>query len=486
MDNVTDVISSTMTINTTLPTTATTDAAASGMAAIASTTTTAMTAVEATTAMSTITTVTTSTPTRKVFGSGFHNHNQEYDSATTATMSSPEPEEYTYEGAIRGYVSRVSQNIPRRSLTGIDSKLEATKSSMNGSKTSLNDDSSKSPLSVVKVDILKRREVFEKASQKSSDNKTNNRLSGDFTGTKSIKERLSSLERQKYEAENGNKTLNRLSGDMSSIRERLTHLEKQASERENKSSVHRKLSTEDLETVRPLRERLSTLEKYSSSDESSVPTTTNESRSRNGELTARTIKDRFSTFNDAGKNKDATDKRGPAHVGKHPLCFRDQENRVDTSTPSERSSSPDSEYRVPRAVFHRSLDSLDADASSGPDTFERVQSLEELDYGRRYPASSSSAELLNDTDREDSGIHTADVSCSVSQADEPIDEEIVHHTGGAIIEPRREVIAEERVKLLPSITSIIQEEVSAPNDTTTASHSQFTSPREAVAVNKVS
>lgn len=491
MDNVTDVISSTMTIDTTLPTTATTVATASGMVTIASTTTTAMTMVEATTAMSTaITTVTTSTPTRKIFGSGFHNHNQEYDSATTVTMSSPEPEEYTYEGAIRGYVSRVSQNIPRRSLTGIDSKLETTKSSMNGSKTSLNDDSSKSPLSVVKVDILKRREVFEKASQKNSDSKTNNRLSGDFTGTKSIKERLSSLERQKYETENGdkatNKTLHRLSGDMSSIRERLTHLEKQASERENKSSVHRKLSTEDLETVRPLRERLSTLEKYSSSDESSVPTTTNESRSRNGELTARTIKDRFSTFNDAGKNKDTTDKRGPAHVGKHPLCFRDQENRVDTSTPSERSSSPDSEYRVPRAVFHRSLDSLDADASSGPDTFERVQSLEELDYGRRYPASSSSAELLNDTDREDSGIHTADVSCSVSQADEPIDEEIMHHTGGAIIEPRREIIAEERVKLLPSsVTSIIQEEVSAPNDTT-ASHSQFTSPREAVAVNKVS
>lgn len=502
MDNVTDVISSTMTITTTLPTTmttlATTSECNSDNSAIA--TTIAMTMAETTAAMPTATTtITTSTPTRKIF-SGFHDshsHNQEYDSATTATMSSPEPEEYTYEGAIRGYVSRVSQNIPRRSLTGIDSKLEATKSSMNGSKTNLNDDSSKSPLSVVKVDILKRREVFEKASQKSSDSKTNNRLSGDFTGTKSIKERLSSLERQKYETENcdktTNKSLNRLSGDMSSIRERLTHLEKQASERENKSSVHRKLSTEDLETVRPLRERLSTLEKYSSSDESSVPTTTNESRSRNGELTARTIKDRFSAFNDVGRNKDAADKRGPAHVTKHPLCFRDQENRVDTSTPSERSSSPDSEYRVPRAVFHRSLDSLDADASSGPDTFERVQSLEELDYGRRYPASSSSAELLNDTDREDSGIHTADVSCSVSQADEPIDEEIAHHTGGAIVEPRREIIVEERAKLLPSVTSSIQEDAStpnmtveAPNDTTTATHLQFTSPREAVAVNKVS
>ncbi|XP_050447137.1 uncharacterized protein DDB_G0284459 isoform X6 [Cataglyphis hispanica] len=496
VDNITDV-SSTTTISTTLPTTVTTIATTSGIATIATATTMAMTTAEATAVIPTATTtITTSTPTRKLFSGfhGSHSHNQEYDSATTATVSSPEPEEYTYEGAIRGYVSRVSQNIPRRSLTGIDSKLETTKSSMNGSKTNLNDDSSKSSLSVVKVDILKRREVFEKASQKNNDNKTNNRLSGDFTGTKSIKERLSSLERQKYETENGdkttNKTLNRLSGDMSSIRERLTHLEKQASERENKSSVHRKLSTEDLETVRPLRERLSTLEKYSSSDESSVPTTTNESRSRNGELTTRTIKDRFNTFNDVGRNKDVADKRGPAHVGKHPLCFRDQENRVDTSTPSERSSSPDSEYRIPRAVFHRSLDSLDADASSGPDTFERVQSLEELDYGRRYPASSSSAELLNDTDREDSGIHTADVSCSVSQADEPIDEEIAHHTGGAIVEPRREVIVEERIKLLPSsVSSMIQEDapnmtVEASSDTTTATHLQFTSSREAVAVNK--
>lgn len=430
-------------------------------------------------------TATTSTTTRKAFSGSFHsnhNQNQEYDSTTVATTSSPEPEEYTYEGAIRGYVSRVSQNIPRRSLTGIDSKLEGNKSSMNGSKTSLNDDS-KSPLSVVKVDILKRREVFEKASQKNNDSKMANRLSGDFTGTKSIKERLSSLEKQKYETENGDKsskTLNRLSGDMSSIRERLTHLEKQASERESKSSVHRKLSTEDVEAVRPLRERLSTLEKYSSSDESSVPTTTNESR-HNGELTARTIKDRLSAL-DAARSKDTTDKRSV--VGKHVLCFRDQESRIDTSTPSERSSSPDSEYRVPRAIFHRSLDSLDADASSGPDTFERVQSLEELDYGRRYPASSSSAELLNDTDREDSGIHTADVSCSVSQADEPIDEEIVH-TGTSIVE-RREA-AEERVK-----ATSIQEDVSASNNTmieapndATSVH-QFTSHREAVAMNKVS
>ncbi|XP_034172426.2 smallish isoform X3 [Osmia lignaria lignaria] len=411
---------------------------------------------------SSTTTTATTTTTKKPFGNGFHsnhNHNnQEYDSATTATTSSPEPEEYTYEGAIRGYVSRVSQNIPRRSLASLDAKLESSKSSTNGSKTSLNDDT-KSAVPVVKVDILKRREIFEKASQKNSESKANNRLSGDFTNTKSIKERLSNLEKQKHDAESNDKTgkaLSRLSGDMSSIRERLSHLEKQASERENKNSAHRKLSTEELETVRPLRERLSTLEKYSSSDESSAPGTAHESR-HNGELSARTIKDRLNAL-DAARSKEA-EKR--SSVVKHSLCFRDQENRIDTSTPSERSSSPDSEYRVPRAAFHRSLDSLDADASSGPDTFERVQSLEELDYGRRYPASSSSAELLNDTDREDSGIHTADVSCSVSQADEPVDEDIVHTS--TIIERQQEVIQEtpEEPRDVETVDDTVSEQCTA-------------------------
>ena len=356
---------------------------------------------------------------KSTFENGFHNnHNShEYDSAATATASSPEPEEYTYEGAIRGYVSRVSQNIPRRSLINLDAKIDNSKSSTNSSKTSLNEETNGS---VVKVDILKRREIFEKALQKSTDSKTNSRLGSEFASSKSIKERLSNLEKQKNDSESveksSSKALNRLSGDMNSIRERLSHLEKQASERE-KINNH----GEDLESVRPLRERLSTLQKYNN-DESSTIATVHESRF-NGELSARTIKDRLSAL-DAVRNKELEKRNSSA---KHNLCFRDQENRVDTSTPSERSSSPDSEYRAPRAAFHRSLDSLDADASSGPDTFERVQSLEELDYVRRYPASSSSAEILNDTDREDSGIHTADVSCSVSQADEPVDEETLHN-----------------------------------------------------------
>ncbi|KAI4480625.1 hypothetical protein M0804_010178 [Polistes exclamans] len=444
-------------------------------------------------------------------------------SVLVTTASSPEPEEYTYEGAIRGYVSRVSQNIPRRSLVGLDVvKLDNVKSSSsNLSKIgSLNEDNkvtgtlgttttttTTTVAPVVKVDILKRREIFEKGTQKCSDQKSINnnnnnnnsnnnnnnninRLSGDFTSTKSIKERLSNLEKQKIETDNNDKVSNnkilnnRLSGDMSSIRERLSHLEKQTLERDNtkitpnSSNNHKTIvNTDELENVRPIRERLSTLEKYSSSDESSAPppptpttTTTQHHESRhdsrhvNGELfTGRTIKDRLNAF-DVIRSKESSDKRGGTIVKQHStsLCFRDQENRIDTSTPSERSSSPDSEYRAPRgAPFHRSLDSLDADASSGPDTFERVQSLEEFDYGsRRYhhhpAASSSSAELLNDTDREDSGIHTADVSCSVSQADEPVDEEIVHAT--TIIEEKPEDLRTIEANSC-SISSSIQDNV---------------------------
>ncbi|XP_063981559.1 trichohyalin isoform X2 [Diachasmimorpha longicaudata] len=356
------------------------------------------------------------TPNKKTFDNGFiTDDHREYDSGTTATVSSPEPEEYTYEGAIRGYVSRVAQNIPRRSLIDLEVKLDSVKTNLYETK----DSTDETNFSVVKVDILKRREVFEKASQINADNKinNNNRLSGDFSTTKSIKERLSNLDKQMHESEQvdkNTKSLNRLSGDMSSIRERLSHLEKQATERESK--ISRKPSIDELEPVRPLRERLSTLEKYASSDESCSP--------------------RSTTIRQNGRTKEVEKKP----VDKQILRFNN-----DNSTPSERSSSPDSEYRAPRAAFHRSLDSLDADASSGPDTFERVQSLEELDYTQRYPACASSAELLNDTDREDSGIHTADVSCAVSQADEPVDEEIVQQQQVGVVETQKGLSRADKV-----------------------------------------
>ncbi|XP_012269699.2 uncharacterized protein CG43427 isoform X1 [Athalia rosae] len=401
------------------------------------------------------------------FGNGFHNnhnHNhQEYDSATTATASSPEPEEYTYEGAIRGYVSRVSQNIPRRSLqVHLDNnKVDNSTAKANGAKNETTNGDNKGS-SVVKVDILKRREIFEKGSNQQISEGKANRLSGDLTNSKSIKERLSNLEKQKSEAENidkSNKNLNRLSGDMSSIRERLSHLEKKTTEREMKNAQKlNTISNGELDAVRPLRERLSNLEKYAGvNDEPS----NRETRQSGQDLSAKSIKDRLSAL-DVARNKEV-DKRT---VAKHTICCRDNENRIETSTPSERSSSPDSEYRVQRAPFHRSLDSLDADASSGPDTFERVQSLEELDYTRRYPASSSSAELLNDTDREDSGIHTADVSCSVSQADDNVDEEMVPVNSAAL--GKRGAI-DEKTESLPNDVEAPSEEPRVQETPTEAS-----------------
>lgn len=79
----------------------------------------------------------------------------------------------------------------------------------------------------------------------------------------------------------------------------------------------------------------------------------------------------------------------------------------------ERASSPEEAiYATKRTQLHRSMDSLGSSplpADTPGSAFERVQSLEDLlDCRSSLPSS----------DREDSGIHTADVSCAVSQADE--------------------------------------------------------------------
>lgn len=253
----------------------------------------------------------------------------------------------------------------------------------------------------------------------------NNRSSGDYSNSISIKERLLSLEKQKHEADQATKTLNRLSGDMSSIRERLCYLEKQTTERDNKI-IHKPV-IDDFENVRSMHNnRLSTSEKYSPIVDNSLSSSVvADNNWENNEFSTK-INDRLEAL-DISRSENLKTKSLDKPNGHFPI---QKIRNNDNSTPSERSSSPDSEYRAPHAPFHRSLDSIDADASSGPDTFERVQSLEELDFvRRRYPTSASSAEILNDTDREDSGIHTADVSCSVSQADEPVDEEIVQHPG---------------------------------------------------------
>ncbi|XP_044016226.1 putative mediator of RNA polymerase II transcription subunit 26 isoform X1 [Aphidius gifuensis] len=367
------------------------------------------------------TTIIDDTQTETINDFNNDNEQREYDSGTTATISSPEPEEYTYENAIRGYVSRVPPNLPRHSIININTQLDSKKNGkiniFDDKNSSNNDDKT----SIIKIDIHKRREIFEKPTKIiNSNNSSSNRTTNDLTNSKSIKERLSFLEKQKYnndeddgedegededdedeDDENINK-INRLSGDMNSIRERLTNLEIKTCERENNLLNNKNIDELLMEPVIPIRKCLSTLEKYTTSSD---------------ESTSSGVSSNICVNNITNDNEKKS-------IDKQMINFNNNNNiNNDNLTPSERSSSPDSEYRASRTAFHRSLDSLDADASSGPDTFERVQSLEELDYVRRYPGSISSGELLNDTDREDSGIHTADVSCSVSQADEPIDDE---------------------------------------------------------------
>ncbi|GAB0088853.1 hypothetical protein DMENIID0001_033170 [Sergentomyia squamirostris] len=219
-----------------------------------------------------------------------------YDtSSSTAPASSPDPCEYTYEGAIEGYKLRISRaqsigfngfnngRFSKDSTPERASSLDSGRSSVheNGasafvpkrpSVTKIEErlinfelkstsDSSAEPSSAVKkdlpkVDILKRRELFEKDKPASvtiapMESTVQKRLSGDFSNAKSIKERLSSFEAtQKDEALNSKKS-NRLSGDLSSIKERLSNLEKEKKTAEKPSKV-------DVPVV-SLKDRLSSL-----------------------------------------------------------------------------------------------------------------------------------------------------------------------------------------------------------------------------------
>ncbi|XP_059622169.1 LIM domain only protein 7 [Phlebotomus argentipes] len=195
-----------------------------------------------------------------------------YDtSSSTAPASSPDPCEYTYEGAIEGYKLRISRAqsigfngfnngrfskdstperassldsgrssghengvsapafVPKRpSVTKIEERL--INFELKSSSDSAAEGSNVAKKDLPKVDIGKRREMFEKDKPAAvtiapMESTVQKRLSGDFSNAKSIRERLSSFEQ--VQKEDGSKKANRLSGDLSSIKERLSILEKE-------------------------------------------------------------------------------------------------------------------------------------------------------------------------------------------------------------------------------------------------------------------
>ena len=396
------------------------------------------------------------------------------DGSSVMTVSSPEPEEYTYERAIQGYVNfaetRVKSRTPvtisnlsnsknqleksntsesgtgklsnghsakdlsspphtprRQSGAQIEEKLSALekrKSSSAEINSSVNNDKE---IPVAKGDVLKRREMFERACDLSERiSKPARRLSEDN------QERLSH-------------SVNK--GEVISVKEKASQMSSENVNRKDSVLLRHQFSNGDMSPAVSVQERLSQLEKRG------------EEKDQVLEDLSHSVTKRLSNLDSAyGKgdsrnltsDKDSTLQTKLANFSTEENVLNGISGIQGLGVGSVRSSSPEDDvlYETKRQQFHRSLDSLDVESSGDVcnDSFGRVQSFEDLDccsHARNYPASASSTEMLvfssqsGDTDRDDSGIHTADVSCSVSQADEPVDDGEIVATINSVV-PRLE------------------------------------------------
>jgi F-box protein 20 len=394
------------------------------------------------------------------------------DGSSVTTVSSPEPEEYTYERAIQGYVNfaetRVKSRAPvtrsnlnnsrnqleksvasesstekmsnghnakglsspphtprRQSGANIEEKLSALEKRRHSS-TELNSSvNSDKKIPVAKGDVLKRREMFERACE--------------------LSEQVSKPARRLSEGNQARLSHSESKGE--AVKQKASHMSSENINRKGPEVQRHRFSNGDLSSALSVQERLSQLEKQG------------EEKGQASEDLSQSVKKRLSNLDAAynkGDNRNITPDNDTTFQTK--LANFSTEEKVlngvggvkDLGVGSVRSSSPEEDviYESKRQQFHRSLDSLDVEGSSDVcnDSFERVQSLEDLDccsHARNYPASASSTEMLvfssqsGDTDRDDSGIHTADVSCSVSQADEPVDDGEIVATINSIV-PRLE------------------------------------------------
>lgn len=372
--------------------------------------------------------------------------------------TSSEQEEYTYERAIQNYVNFTESRVRGKSLTPLDSesskltngfsnkssppiptkprrgscKIEEKLSELEQIKKksmSTNDltENTKRSLSVPKVDILKRREMFEKPLEEETQS-VKNRLSGDFGSSKSISERLSSLGKPSENAQSIKKT-NRISSEIS-VKERLSYIEKQKS-LDSTPPKSNTLPNDNTAILSSSKQKLTSLKKVSST-EKTQPKSQIQRTPETMEIKAKPLTTTSKVKEKVTINESLSSKKSiiaDNNVLSSPKAFtngpvngeqKEVEKLADSYEPIEPSlvSTTDEMYETKRQQHyrHRSLDSLDVESNDGVgnESFERVQSLEDLDYSGNYPASSVSG----DTDREDSGIHTADVSSSVSQADD--------------------------------------------------------------------
>lgn len=336
---------------------------------------------------------------------------------------STESEEYTYDKAIQSYVNFAETRVKSKSLRSIDgdmreyskkesppipakpkrgsltkidtyiSQIELNKTKSNGDVT----DSAKKPVAVPKVDVHKRRELFEKIKETDEHNKMN-KTSSELSSAKSIKERLSSLEKHQENLDSSRTNIANSINTTTAVKDRLSNIEKIS----NSNFVPRR-SSEPLSS-QSIKDRLSSFEKSKS----------NSPKPHNVVEPTVSIKERLNSLHSSCE-KEPTRTVIPSVDPTFDEKLSNFKESSNNGQYENRSLSPDDIYNKREQHFrHRSLDSLDINQENmSNSSFERVQSLEDLDY-RNYPASTFSG----DTDREDSGIHTADVSSSVSQADD--------------------------------------------------------------------
>ncbi|XP_030756556.1 spindle pole body component 110 [Sitophilus oryzae] len=181
---------------------------------------------------------------------------------------------------------------------------------------------------------------------------------------------------------------------------------------EIETASSRRLS-EDFANARSIKDRLKSL--VNNSDQSAT-------RVDKDEIQV-SVKQRLASFNRPNEiDMSSIEKPKPSKISNYLLDKSSSVPVIEIRKPvpswkTERCSSPETEmYMNKLNMFNRDLDNLMGGKSIEDNLDDYCSS------NSNYPPSTSSVELAGVlSDREDSGIHTADVSCSVSQADEPID-----------------------------------------------------------------
>ncbi|KOB70651.1 Uncharacterized protein OBRU01_15333, partial [Operophtera brumata] len=395
----------------------------------------------------------------------------EYDTCTTTTISSPEPEEYTYEGAIEGYKSRIiSQTNSSMAKTLVNNNKEKSpeKSDVNRIRTSVSNKIEEKVSSfqqerandtknnnmkkdLPKVNIHKRREQFER--ENSQELQTKPKLP-EIANKKSIKDRLSSLERftEEIHLQKSTSDLTKLPTEVKPLKERLSSLEKVKTASAEPEKVKR-LSNGDINNSKSLKERLSSLKSQTSEEEVKANKTELKEVSMS-------LKERLSCL-DAAKNKEIPKISVEEEIAR---CEKFETNINDENDKINESSLKSSLLGIENQMqsFCRSLDSLDINGQSSPSSMERVQSLEDFDCDMQNNT------VPSDIETEDSGIHTArdsapaDDIADLTQVSSPIGEPMVSeyessNEDGIMMEHKIEESIELAKTPEPSIQTVVQD-----------------------------